>query len=147
MRDYIYIIIPFLGMIFSQIIKFTIESIRKKKIDIARLLNGNGGLPSTHTTLVFSLAFTFLFEKGITSPMFAIALVLAVVVSYDAMGVRLQSEKQAEIINQFIDLIFNKEKKTNYKHLKEELGHEPFEVFTGIVFAFFFTYVALSFFP
>lgn len=146
MKEYIYIIIPFLGAVGCQVIKFIIESIKKKRIDIVRLLNGNGGIPSTHTTFVFSLAFTILFEKGISDPMFAIALVLAVVVSYDAMGVRLQTEKQAEMINLFIDLIFNKNKKGQYKHLTEELGHEPFEVASGVVFAFLFTLLAFSFF-
>lgn len=146
MKEYLFIVIPFLGAVTCQIIKFIIESIRKKKIDIVRLLNGNGGIPSTHTTLVFSLAFTILLDKGITDPLFAIALVLAVVVSYDAMGVRLQTEKQAEMINQFIDIIFNKTKKEKYKHLTEELGHEPFEVATGILFAFLFSFVMFSIF-
>lgn len=146
MNEYLYIIIPFLGAISCQVIKFVIESIRKKKIDIARLLNGNGGIPSTHTTLVFSLAFTILLKEGVKSPLFAISLALATIVSYDAMGVRLQTEKQAEIINQFIDDIFNKNKKQNYKHLSEELGHEPFEVATGILFAFIFTLITFSLF-
>ena len=140
MKEDLFIVIPFLGAVTCQIIKFIIESIRKKKIDIVRLLNGNGGIPSTHTTLVFSLAFTILLDKGITDPLFAIALVLAVVVSYDAMGVRLQTEKQAEMIN------FNKTKKGKYKHLTEELGHEPFEVATGILFAFLFSFVMFSIF-
>lgn len=146
MKEYSAIIIPFTAAMTCQFLKFIIEFIKTKKIRISRLLNGNGGVPSTHTTLVFSLVFTLLCTEGVKSPLFAISLILATVVSYDAMGVRLQTEKQAEVINQLMDTLLNKNKKQKYKHLKEELGHEPFEVAFGILFAFVFTKIALFLF-
>lgn len=134
MKDFMFIVVPIIGAILCQVIKFVAESIKEKKLNFERLFNGAGGIPSTHTTLVFCLVFTILFNEGITST-FAVSLVLAIVVSYDAMGVRFESGLQAEAINKLIKAVFNKNNKQKLVLLKEELGHEPFEVLTGIAFS------------
>ena len=67
MRNYIYIIIPFVAAISAQIIKFTGESIKYKKLNWERLFNGNGGMPSTHTSFSFSLTLTVGILQGFDS--------------------------------------------------------------------------------
>lgn len=140
-KDYIYLIIPFCSLILCQIIKFTIESIQNKKLKWGRLFNGAGGMPSSHTTFSFALTFTLAYREGITSPLFAVALIFSLIVSYDAMGVRMESGKQAIAINQILDKIFEDKPQKWMRHLKEELGHKPLEVIVGIFFSFIMSFV------
>lgn len=136
MKNYVYIVVPMLSLISCQILKFIIESIKKKKFVWGRLFNGAGGMPSTHTSFCFALTFTCLYQNGLDSPLFAIALVFSMIVSYDAMGVRMESGRQAEAINDIVENIFKNKPSISIAHLKEELGHHPEEVFVGIIFAF-----------
>jgi len=127
---YKYIVCPFLALIICQVIKFSIESIKNKKIDIGRLFNGSGGMPSTHTT--FSTALTMLigYEEGFDTPIFAVALIFTCITSYDALGVRWESGKQAEVINIIWSELMKGNKKA-FRKLKEQLGHQPLEVLVG----------------
>lgn len=135
MKDYIYLIVPFFSAITAQVIKFIGESIKYKRLNWERLFNGNGGMPSTHTSFTFSLTVTIGILNGFTSPLFAIALVFSCVVGYDAMGLRMESGKQAIAINKIVDEIFFRNTKIGIKHLKEQLGHKPLEVVMGIIWA------------
>lgn len=134
MEVYYYIIIPLLAMIFAQLIKFTIESIRERRLKWARLFNGCGGMPSTHTSTVFALITCMGLGEGFDSPFFAISLFFGMIVAYDSMGVRRESEKQAIMINRIFEDFLTKDASKTYKKLKEELGHDPIEVFAGILF-------------
>ncbi len=133
MIDYIYLIIPFTTVIVAQLIKFTIESIQEKKFKWLRLLNGNGGMPSTHTSFCFSLTIFVGMTEGINTPLFALGLIFSLIVSYDAMGMRRESEKQAVAINKIVDELDDDNPKMKMKKLKEQIGHEPLEVFMGII--------------
>ena len=128
MSEFKYIIIPLVCAIVSQVIKFIIESFKNSEIDLERLLDGAGGMPSSHSALVASLTTVIALNEGITSPVFAVSLIFAFVVIYDAMGVRYETGKQAVIINQLT-------KKMNFKkqfqQLKEKVGHKPIEVLFG----------------
>lgn len=135
MKDYVYLIVPVVSLLLCQVIKFTIESLQNHKLKWGRLFNGAGGMPSSHTTFSFALTFTLAYREGITSPLFAIALIFSLIVSYDAMGVRMESGRQAYAINQILDKIFEDKPQKWMKHLKEELGHKPLEVVVGILFA------------
>ena len=143
MLDYIYLIIPFTSVIIAQIIKFTIESIQEKKFKWLRLLNGNGGMPSTHTSFCFSLTSYIGMMYGANSPVFALVLVFSLIVAYDAMGMRRESEKQAVAINIIVDELDDDNPKIKMKKLKEQIGHEPLEVFMGMILG---TVMALLFF-
>lgn len=136
MREYIYIIVPLVTLILCQITKFILESIHNHKLKWGRLFNGAGGMPSTHTSFSFALTFTILFRNGPTTPLFAIALVFSMVIAYDSMGVRMETGRQAIVINQILDRIFEDKPTKWAKHLKEELGHHPEEVLVGILFSF-----------
>lgn len=131
MGNYKYILIPLLTLVLCQFAKFLIESINKKELVWGRLFNGSGGMPSTHTSFCVSLTFLMGLNLGFNSPLFAICLVFSFIIMYDAMGLRYESGKQAEMINDLIDKVFKKEK---FEHLKEQLGHKPIEVLGGIIF-------------
>lgn len=134
MEKYKYLIVPFTTLFICQLIKFILESIKCKKLKWGRFFNGTGGMPSSHTSFTFSSVFLLVFCEGITSPIFAVALVCSIIIAYDAMGLRMESGKQAEAINILLDEVF--EEKHGFKHLKESLGHRPLEVLAGIILAF-----------
>ena len=127
---YKYIIIPMITLILAQLLKFCIESIISKKFSLERLFNGNGGMPSTHTAFTTSLAFSIGIGEGFDSALFAVALIFAIIVAYDSMGLRMESGKHAVIINKMTNHLKFEENVT----LKEMLGHKPLEVFAGFIF-------------
>lgn len=129
--DYNYVIIPIITVIFAQITKFVVESFIYKKINLIRLLDGSGGMPSSHSAFVFSLVTVIGIGEGITTSIFALSFVFACITAYDAMGIRYETGKQAEAINQIVDEL-NIE--TQFSELKEKIGHKPIEVICGIVF-------------
>lgn len=118
-----YIIIPFFIAILSQIVKTIIETIKYKKINISRLFDGMGGMPSTHSALVASITTLIYLNYGITSPLFSISLIFSLIVIYDSMGIRYESGKQAKTINNILGT-----------KLKEPLGHKPIETLIGVLF-------------
>ncbi|MBQ8235040.1 MAG: divergent PAP2 family protein [Bacilli bacterium] len=124
-----YLIVALSTLVICQVIKFIIESFRDKKIIIRRLLNGSGGMPSSHSALTSSLtSFIFLSEGG-NSPLFAISLVFTMIVLYDSVNVRKESELHAYTINRLVDSL---NKGNDYDRLNEEIGHEVFEVVAGV---------------
>lgn len=130
MEEYKYILIPLLSIVVAQIIKTIIETISTKRFSLERLLNGAGGMPSTHTTAVISLTTLMYIDYGLNSELFAICLIFSLIVMYDAMGIRYETGKQAEIIN----LLAKKAKlKESFVLLKEKIGHKPIEVLGGII--------------
>ena len=130
MVEYKFLIIPFLGLLFSQIIKFILESIKNKKMCFERLFDGSGGMPSTHSSFVSSLTTIIYLEYGLSSIVFAISLVFSLVIIYDSMGVRYEAGKQAEVLNDIVEKM-NFNDKIN--ELKEKVGHKPIEVLCGVL--------------
>lgn len=135
MSEYIYLICPFITLIVCQIIKFSIESALTHQFCWDRLFNGCGGMPSSHTSFSFSLTFLIGYTIGFETPIFAVALIFSFIVAYDAMGLRMESGKQAEAINQIVKGIMTKKNSLQIQQLKEELGHKPLEVLVGILLA------------
>ena len=133
LNHYKYITIPLITLVLCQIIKFGIESIKSKKLKWGRLCNGSGGMPSSHTSFSTSITMLMGLNFGFDSPFFALPLVFTLIVAYDAMGLRMQSGKQAEAINLIVDELFSNDIKVNFGKLKEELGHKPLEVVGGIM--------------
>ena len=133
LNHYKYITIPLITLVLCQIIKFGIESIKSKKLKWGRLFNGSGGMPSSHTSFSTSITMLMGLNFGFDSPFFALPLVFTLIVAYDAMGIRMQSGKQAEAINLIVGELFSNDIKVNFGKLKEELGHKPLEVVGGIM--------------
>lgn len=140
-----FLIAPFCALITAQMIKFMIESIKAKKLKWGRLFNGCGGMPSSHTTFVFSLTTMILMSEGYQSPLFAMSFVFSLIVAYDAMGLRKESGNQATMINRLIDEMIEKDTKIGYRKLKEQLGHNPSEVLAGIIYGSLFAFVFMQF--
>lgn len=121
----------------GQVLKTIIHWIIYKKLDLRRMF-GDGGMPSCHSATVTSLATITGLNFGFASFEFAIATILAIVVCHDAMGVRLETGKQAVILNEIIkafDDLSTNEKLPEVK-LKEFVGHTPIQVLAGIVLGF-----------
>lgn len=138
MNELKFIIIPVICALVSQVLKCIIESIKYHKIDLERLLDGAGGMPSSHSALVTSITTCIAISEGLSSPLFAICLIFSFVVVYDAMGVRYETGKQAEILNQ---LTQNIDLKKQVQKLKEKVGHKPIEVLAGIILGIALTYL------
>ena len=86
----------------AQVIKLLLTLIQKKRLDFRRLV-GSGGMPSSHSAFVSALAVSVFKYEGPDTAAFAICFVLAFVVMYDAMGVRRETGKQAELLNQITE--------------------------------------------
>lgn len=112
----------------AQIIKFIIDLIGYKKFDYTRLY-GSGGMPSSHTSFVVALCVSIGKNYGFGGAAFAISAALAVIVMYDAAGVRRAAGKQAAAIN----LLFRQSGITLEKQFKELLGHTPLQVLAGAI--------------
>lgn len=90
-----------------------------------------GGMPSSHSALVSALAVGIGRTQGWDTPIFAIATVFAVIVMYDAMGIRRAAGKQAKLLNQIVFEIFSEDRAGEIDPLKELLGHTPIQVVVG----------------
>jgi len=113
----------------AQVSKTIYELIRQRKLLINRLVS-SGGMPSSHSALVTGLATATARVSGIDSAAFAITVVLASIVMYDAAGVRRAVSIQARILNQMIDEAFQGHPFAE-KRLRELIGHTPIQVLVG----------------
>lgn len=116
----------------AQIIKVIIVFIIERRLDFTRL-TGSGGMPSSHSSFTVSLAAAAGFTSGFDSVNFALASAFAIVVMYDASGVRRSAGQQAVILNRIVERIGKDDISETGKKLKELLGHTPMEVFAGAI--------------
>ena len=114
------------------ILKVIVELVINKEIHPSRVM-GSGGMPSSHTSTVIALAIATAYDRGLSSTMFAITVILAIIVIHDAVGVRLETGKQAKVLNSMIsntdvfkDLDFENK-------LKEYVGHTPLQALVGAI--------------
>ncbi|GFQ05098.1 uncharacterized membrane protein yuid [Phtheirospermum japonicum] len=92
---------------------------------------GSGGMPSSHSATVTALATAIGLEEGAGGASFAIAVVLACVVMYDATGIRLHAGRQAELLNQIVCELPPEHPVANVRPLRDSLGHTPLQVAAG----------------
>ena len=123
----------------TQATKLIVELIKNHKLNF-RVVVESGGMPSSHSALVTALAAGVGQNSGWGSSEFAIATIVAIVVMYDAAGVRQAAGKQARILNQIIDEFFQGEHQFTEERLKELLGHTPVQVIVGSILG-----IAISF--
>lgn len=115
----------------AQILKVVFVYFRAGKMDFARLI-GSGGMPSSHSSFVVALSISVGKARGYDSAEFAIAAVFALIVMYDAAGVRRAAGKQARVLNTIIrDAQITG--KVPEERLKELIGHTPIEVIAGAI--------------
>lgn len=127
---YKYIIIPIILWFVVQIIKVIWEYFREHDLNFKRIVGGAGGVLSAHSVLVSSLATMIGKNLGIDSVEFAIAFFFAMIVMYDASGVRREAGRHAEILNKIIEKTDDSEIKSE-KKLNESIGHNLLQVFLG----------------
>jgi uncharacterized protein len=123
------LVASFIAWAIAQVTKTVYELIRYRELRLSRLVSA-GGMPSSHSALVMGLATATGRIAGFESAAFAISLVLAVIVMYDAAGVRRAVSIQARILNQMIDEAFQG-KPFAEKRLRELIGHTPTQVIVG----------------
>ncbi|TVQ45887.1 MAG: divergent PAP2 family protein [Gloeocapsa sp. DLM2.Bin57] len=136
------LLVSLIACVSAQVLKVLIELIRNGKVTITYLFT-TGGMPSAHSALVGGLATSVGILTGWSSTEFAIACLFAVIVMYDAAGIRQAAGKQARVINQMLDNFLKDGKQFDEEKLRELLGHTPFQVFVGLALGIFIAFVAL----
>lgn len=118
-----YIVVSFISLGLSQIIKFIIEAIRNKRFNFNRLFNGMGGMPSSHSSFTSSLVTLVFLEYGGNSIYFAICLIFTLIILYDAIGIRYEVGLHAKVLNEMSGNLY----------LKDKIGHTLLEVICGAI--------------
>ena len=124
-----YIYTPFFLWFGIQLFKLIYDLVTTKKFNFKRII-GAGGMPSSHSAVVASLATLIGREEGVGTPLFALAFIFALVVMYDACGVRRAAGKQAALLNKLIETPGLTGVQVS-ERLVEVLGHTPVQVFVG----------------
>jgi hypothetical protein len=119
-----------LANVMAQAIKTAIVAIQRRKFNFA-IFFSTGGMPSSHSSTVVALAASVGLVEGFDSPAFAVAAGFASIVMYDAAGVRRAASRQAVLLNQIVQNLFQNHPELNKGKLKELLGHTPTEVVAG----------------
>lgn len=123
------IYVPFILWLLIQIYKVIFDLITTKKFNFRRIM-GAGGMPSSHAAAVCSLSVLIGRTEGFDSSIFGLSLIFALIVMYDAAGVRRAAGKQARVLNKMIETP-NMSTLEVQEKLVEFLGHTPIEVFVG----------------
>ena len=128
------LIVSLAAWLIAQITKIVINAIVTKKFDIERLV-GDGGMPSGHSATVTAMALMTGFRCGFSSPVFGLAMVLAIIVMHDATGVRQEAGKHARSIIELADIyneyIAENDEELKLEKLKTLVGHTPLQVVCG----------------
>mgnify|MGYP001144288263 FL=1 len=136
------LIVSIFAWLIAQTSKVIITLFLNRRLDIKRFV-GSGGMPSSHSAFVVSMATSIGQVYGYNSSMFALSTVFALVVMYDAAGVRRAAGRQAAVLNEIIDMLQAK-KGVSEKKLKELIGHTPVEVIVGALLGIIISRVLLG---
>ena len=124
-----YLYIPLIVWFSVQTFKVIYDLIKTKKFNFKRIM-GAGGMPSSHSAVVTTLAAMIGKNEGFETPIFAMSVIFALVVMYDAAGVRRAAGKQATLLNKIVQTPGLSSVQVHEK-LVEVLGHTPLQVFVG----------------
>ena len=115
----------------AQLIKSLVDLVRARQFDFGFLVS-SGGMPSSHSAMVSALATSIALTDGFGSPIFAVSAILAMVVMYDAAGVRWAVSQQASILNRIVrELRMRRPMGEVERDLRELIGHTPYQVIAG----------------
>ncbi len=129
-----YALMPMIGWFVAGTLKFMINYIRFQKQAVN--LIGNGGFPSTHTTVMSSTVFLIGFSEGLSSSVFGLGIAVLMITVIDALGIRRAVGRQASAINRYLVVQNN-----NEPVLRERQGHSPIEVLGGLVLGVLLAYL------
>ena len=131
------------GWFVAQLLKTIIHVLVTGKFEAERL-TGSGGMPSSHSSTVCAMATAAGRLYGLGSFEFAVTVILAIIVMHDAMGVRLETGKQAKLINEIVDTFKTMSGKTLAEEkLKEFVGHTPLQVLIGAILGIVIGFLAV----
>lgn len=116
----------------AQALKIPTYWLVEKKLDFMRFF-GSGGMPSSHSAFVVSLAIMVGAIEGFSTAAFAIAVILASIVMYDASGVRHETGVQGQVLNEILEKVFVNGEPITDVELKELVGHTKVEVAGGFI--------------
>ena len=119
------------GWILAQALKIPIDLFQSHHWNWA-LFIAAGGMPSSHSALVTSTAAAVGLHYGFDSPLFGVAVAVAMIVVYDATGIRRQAGMQAQKINILVEELLQGHP-ISQEHLREVLGHTPLEALGGVL--------------
>ena len=128
----------------AQLIKFIIFTIKSRKINF-KIFTTKGGMQSSPSAVVMRLSTSVGIISGFDSPIFAVAFGYALIVMYDAAGLRRAAGKTAACLNKMMDDFYKHDLQAFGGKLKELLGHTPLEVFFGALFGILFAFLFHSF--
>lgn len=134
-----------ISWLIAQVLKVIINYTAHKKLDLQLLLS-SGGMPSSHSSLVCACATAVGRLNGFSSTSFAIAVVLALVVMYDACNVRRAAGEQAKVLNYIVEHWDHISPAMVGEELKELLGHTPIQVFMGALLGISVGWFGVQFF-
>ena len=129
-RGYQVIVVTFICSFLAQSFKVVSKLVRTGHLDL-RMIAKTGGMPSSHSASTMGMATSVGLIEGFDSVAYSIALCLAVIVMYDAAGVRRTVGLQAKVLNQIMTEIFSENPHISGERIKEFLGHTPREVIVG----------------
>jgi len=125
------VVVPICAWAIAQLLKTSVALLQGKGLDF-RYLVGSGGMPSAHSAVVTALATTIGMIQGFGSAVFGIAVILAVVVMYDAAGVRQSVSNQSVVLNRIVHELRLRQPITRLDaDMRELIGHTPFQVIVG----------------
>ncbi|MCD7839805.1 MAG: divergent PAP2 family protein [Erysipelotrichaceae bacterium] len=127
-----YLLVPFVLWVVVQVFKVVFEGLRNKKVELKRIF-GSGGMPSAHSAVVCSLATLIGKYEGLDSSVFAVATILAIIVMYDACGVRYQAGKHAVLLNKLLNHEVKLEEMIGHTYLQVAMG-ASLGIIVGLVF-------------
>ncbi len=128
-----------LSGVIAQALKVVVELIRTRRLNLLRFFD-NGGMPSSHTSLVTTLTVGVGYYSGVSSSIFSVTLVFSIYFIIEATGLRQEVGKQAKLLNDLVDEM----RSTHHldrSRLKELVGHTWGEVFGGLVLGLLFAYL------
>ena len=115
----------------GQFLKFPLDYILNRRWNWGVLLSP-GGMPSSHSAMATATTLSIGFFEGFNSALFGLAVAVAMIVIYDATGVRRQAGIHARVLNEIMQEIFAG-RPVPEKKLREVLGHTPVEAISGII--------------
>ncbi|MBQ7920922.1 MAG: divergent PAP2 family protein [Lachnospiraceae bacterium] len=135
-----------LGWLVAQLLKTGIHMFLTREF-VAERLVGSGGMPSSHSATVCALASASCYQYGAGSFEFIISLFFAIVVMYDAMGVRRETGIQAKLLNDILKAFeeMGRSELSTYDKLKEFVGHTPLQVLAGAILGILIAVMMYSF--
>jgi acid phosphatase family membrane protein YuiD len=132
----LYPVLPFIAWLVSGTLKYAVNRVRHGRD--ARKLIGNGGFPSTHTSVVSSVTMLIGFDQGWGTPLFGLAIAVTYIIMIDAVGIRRAVGENAKRINAMV----LETALANEAGLRERQGHTRLEVFGGFAVGTLLAWIA-----